>query len=284
MLLLSILTGCTKSINFHSNNKDIILYNRFSQKLIKYNLDSKKALTLYDQENIFEYEFANNDNLYVVGHSINNDFKLLQITDNDKKVLFELNSSEAMFPLATDNKSYFFIHSYYDDNKCEITSKRCISKLDLDSKNLKNIETTIGLIEKGTILGNDLYYTEYNTESDDYSLYKININSLNTKPKSLNKHLESGEVYNDESQIWIKTEGYLIPQNNNLKINAAFLNYFIEDYIFQIDTNHNGDMSLQIVERNTCEIKYKKDKIYDFKKYDSKIIIYGDGFIEEFIL
>lgn len=285
LLLTYTLTGCTNSEIIDDKSNEIILYNRYSQKLIKYNLDNKKAITIYDQINTFEYEFPDNDILYVTGNSFNNNFKLLQISGDSLKVLLELEPSEAIFPLLTNNDNYYFIHAYYDSDMGEITSKRCIALLDMQSMQLKDLEYTRGLIDKGTVLNKTLYYTEYNNESDDYCLYKIEFASLNfEKPQRIEEHLTAGDIYNDGSNIWLKDGDYLVSKNKNLKIKAAFFNYFIDKYVVQIDVNEKGILILRIVDRNTCKVNYEKDNIYDFKNTDNKIVIYGNGFIEEFTL
>lgn len=283
LILLSVFSGCSKLSNADKNaHNDIILYNRYDQKLIRYDLDLKKAVPIYDKINMFEYEFPTQCDLYTVGHSINNHFKLLQILEGNQNVLLKLNSNEAIFPLATDNKKFYFIHAYYDEN-VEITSKRCIAFFDLETKQLHDIKSTCGFISKGTILHDSLYYTQYNEESDNYSIFKIDIISVtNNKPQLIDENLEFGDIYNDGSQIWIKNKDYLVSSTGDYKLKSAFLNYFVNKYIVQIDTNETGDLYLQIIDRSTSEIKYKKDKIYDFKEQDSKIIIYGEGFIEEF--
>jgi hypothetical protein len=275
------LSGCDKYGYRVNGDNQIMLFNRFYQRMVKYDLTEKKTIWSEYRDNLYQYEFTTENNIYTIGHSYENNFKIIDMNDHGTTTLLKLGGEEAIFPLATDNEVYYFVHCYHDKKGVEFKDKRRIAMFDMESKKLKDIETTGGLILYGTILGDKLYYTVYDEDNELYDLFELEYNSLTASPKKIKSGINGGKVYNDGEELWIVHNEYLVSQNNGREIKAASLNYFINDAIVQIDMSENCIVILQIIDKVTGDVKYEKDGIYDFKVMGNKMTVYGEGFIDE---
>ena len=86
-----ILSGCNQSLTDLSkyppidNSDEKYLYNRFNQKILVYNTNLNTVVKEITENNFFQYEFPQQTDIYISGHSFDNDFEVLKITDKKIK-------------------------------------------------------------------------------------------------------------------------------------------------------------------------------------------------------
>ncbi len=114
IILCIILTGCNSKdtlIPKPKSNDSIILYNRFTQSMLSYNTKSCLIEEQINIDNYFQYEFNTKSNYFTTGHSINNNFEIIEVK-NKKEVspVYKLkNNNESIFPLASSNNNIIFL-------------------------------------------------------------------------------------------------------------------------------------------------------------------------------
>ena len=121
-----ILSGCNQSLTDLSkyppidNSDEKYLYNRFNQKILVYNTNLNTVVKEITENNFFQYEFPQQTDIYISGHSFDNDFEVLKITDKKIQSLLKLKKNEGVFPVANNENYHIMIRSFYDSNNIEI--------------------------------------------------------------------------------------------------------------------------------------------------------------------
>ena len=176
--------------------------------------------------------------------------------------------------MGNENNMYFLKTAYNPDGN-EIYEERVICQFELESKQLKEIKSTQGLlVSNGVIVDDILYFTVYNETNDNYDLYSLNINNID-KVDLINKGLVTGEVYNNNGKLWVSDKNNLYDyEDNSIQFPKKILNYFYLDKLFQIDINNEGDLELTITNITTKNTENTFDKIVDVRAENNKIYIY----------
>ncbi|ALF09299.1 hypothetical protein [Parageobacillus thermoglucosidasius] len=256
-----------------SKDSCMILYNRFTQKLLAYNLATKTIEQQTNRPNYVVYEFNTKSNYYTAGDSHAKDFSILRIHQNQIKEIYRLEDQQAIFPLATDGKRFFFIMLYCDKNGAEI--KRSIVRLDAGEHQLIDYPNAKGLISYGVIIHNQLYYTAYDKPTDSYSLYVLDLSDRNNMPQLLETGLEAGELYCLNDQLY-RTDKEKIYHGNNV-FTKKILNYFDQDsqMLIQIYPNRDATLILDVIDTQTKKHIGSATDVIDFSIEKNEIIVYG---------
>ena len=280
LLTISILFSSCNNITQDYDQIDdnqIYLYHRYSQKIVKYSPDTKK-ITLYPKvDNLVQYEFSSSSNIYTSGHSTFNNFEIIKNNSNNIETLFKLNKDEGIFPLATNNKDYLFIHTYYSKDGDILKHK--IAKFDLDKKELYDYPNIDGFHPTGIILDNDLYFTRYEEDKNNYTLLKMNYLDLNSTPEILKENLETKFISYANDKFWIIKNNKLISENDS--IDAGSLNYFHNNFLIQIGSFNDTSSKIIITNINNKDKIYNKLYPIDFIIDENQITIYGNDYIDK---
>lgn len=259
------------------NKNEILLYDKYDQRIVAYNKKSYNITEKNTTQNYMQFEFSDlMANIYTTGHSIENNYKIIEKENKTIKTLYEMKENEAIFPLAYQNENnMYFLKTAYNPDGNEIYEERVICQFELESKQLKEIKSTQGLlVSNGVIVDDILYFTVYNETNDNYDLYSLNINNID-KVDLINKGLVTGEVYNNNGKLWVSDKNNLYDyEDNSIQFPKKILNYFYLDKLFQIDINNEGDLELTITNITTKNTENTFDKIVDVRAENNKIYIY----------
>lgn len=289
IIIISFIVGCAnKNIGYEwlpeaKDAKEILLYNRFEQKLVTYNLDENLVVCRNNEPNYFQFEFEDNllSNIYTTGHSIDNHYKIIELKNKKINTLYTMEDLEAIFPLAYKNDNeLFFIKSYYDTKGNEFYGKRIVCHFNIKEKKLIEYKNTKGsIISKGIYLNNYVYYTVYNIEEDNYQLFRLDDSGKTNTPELVSSSLECPELYAFENKIW-KSDTVNIYYNNQSFLKKT-LNYFYKDYLIQLEPNLEGNLVLYIFNIKTSDKTLEIRDVVDFRLIGNEILIYTNKKIEK---
>lgn len=259
------------------NKNEVLLYDKYDQRIVAYNKKNYNVTEKNATQNYMQFEF--NDlaaNIYTTGHSIKNNYKIIEKTNDTINTLHKMKENEAIFPFAYLNENnMYFLKTSYDSDGNEIYEKRIICQFDMKSKQLREINSTQGLLaSNGIIIESVLYFTVYNEVNNNYDLYVLNANNMENV-KLVNKGLETGEVYNNNGKLWVSGKNKIYDyKDNSLQFPKKILNYFYLDKLFQIAINNEGELELTITNVTTKKIETVFEKVVDVRIQDNEICVY----------
>lgn len=261
---------------------EILLYDRFNQRFVTYNVKTYAIVNKNNSPNYFQYEFNDPEStLFTTGHSLDNHFKIIRKNDRNTTVLVTMDPSEGIFPLTIkDKNTAFFLKTLYDATGGELTDQRAIYKMDIDQNKLNELTETRGLsISKGIYYDHMLYFTTYNDKDDSYSLYRIKDSNEMERPELLQEKLESSDLYVSEGHLCLSSSTQIMCGEKRFPKRS--LNYFYKDTLIQIyvgkDADTTGDLMLSITDVKTGKEKARIGKVIDFKLNGEQMSVYTHG-------
>lgn len=260
------------SSNFTGDYTDI-LYNPFTQQLIKYDANTGAYDNWKPTANgggQFQYKVPNSGRLFVDGNSTNNNFSLLEIDGRDINTIHQFEENDGAFPLGLSDNKLYFIHTYNNEKGSEFEDKRRIAIYDLTTKKTTDLEQIKGLITKGNIDDGFLFYTVYDAKLGSYNLYKLPLDDIQSNPLLISQNIKSSEVLIKDGKPCVLTQENIICDNKQWKKNA--INYIIDNNLVQIDTS-NSTLDLSITNMETGEINYEADNVVGLDFLGNKIIV-----------
>lgn len=285
-----LISGCTKGDEQTRDllpvceQEQILIYHQYEEKIISYDQKKKQIASMNLRPNFYQFSFGEDSRVYTSGNSISNNYAIISVHEDRYDVLKEYGNQEAIFPLASENDIFIFIHSYYDKEGNEYLGQREICQMDYNSsaKKLLVYEKLTGFrITHGICIGDTLYFTTYMEKTDSYNLYSIEYMNLNNSPQLIQQGLESPELYEYKGMLITSNHSYI--DINGLIYAKKAINYIYKNSLFQIAPNVNGELTFEATNIINGEVYYTVDKIIDFSySQDDKIIIYGEGFQDEF--
>lgn len=281
IFVLFLFSGCR--INPDSspkhNDNTIVLYDADAQHFIIYNTTKKLGNLENAGTNLFQYEFPEKTNIYTTGDSIKNNFKIVKIISGKIKVLYKVNKNQALIPLTTNGSRYYFVHAFYDSKGKEISNTRRIALFNFHKKTLSDFPKSSGLISKGTLIDNELYYTIYNKSKDNYELFKVNTSKVSNIPRFLKSGLRDPEILSNHLGLWINNGKKIY--NGNKIFFAKDYNYIHNDFLIQLKVSQDATKQILITNVKNNKILYKENNCLDFKFIKkSTLIIYGENYIK----
>ena len=185
---------------------------------------------------------------------------------------------EALFPLAYRDPEYMiFLKCTYQDNGAELYGDRVVCRFNEKTKTLSEIAETKGMrVTNGAIVGDMLYFTEYDAGTDRYVLYMLSM-SGNEKPILLLDNLAAGEIYSNNDALWISDASKIYCYGNDaVCFPKKILNYFYSDNLLQIDISANGSLELIVTNVETKKLEADIEGVIDVRIFDGKIKAYTD--------
>ncbi len=282
MLLILTITGCGSEeaqmkrtqVDYPicKNENSIILYDRYSEKLLSYNTETYNVEERSNIQNFMQYEFNSGSDLYTAGNSLTNGFEVIQVKDKEIEVLYTMQDqeSEAIFPLASHDGYDLFIVSEYDELGRETDRKVVAYNMDTFIE-YPEIE---GLISFGAILNDTLYYTVYMDEVTNYALYKIDLKDVHSEPIFLEDGLEVGELYVHGGELFKSSFKKIFSDSKSFE--RMPLNYFDDSThaLIQIFPTEEANLVLSVINTKTDEVMTRVTNIVDFKIQDESIVVY----------
>lgn len=262
-----------------AGEKEILLYDKYDQRIITYDIDQHKVIQKNNTLNYLQFEFNDlTSDIYTTGHSIENDYKIIKLGKDKIDILYEADQMEALFPLAYRDPEYMvFLKCTYQDNGAELYGDRVVCRFNEKTKTLSEIAETKGMrVTNGAIVGDMLYFTEYDAGTDSYVLYMLSM-SGNEKPILLLDNLAAGEIYSNNDALWISDASKIYCYGNDaVCFPKKILNYFYSDNLLQIDISANGSLELIVTNVETKKLEADIEGVIDVRIFDGKIKAYTD--------
>ena len=262
-----------------AGEKEILLYDKYDQRIITYDIDQHKVIQKNNTLNYLQFEFYDlTSDIYTTGHSIENDYKIIKLGKDKIDILYEADQMEALFPLAYRDPEYMiFLKCTYQDNGAELYGDRVVCRFNEKTKTLSEIAETKGMrVTNGAIVGDMLYFTEYDAGTDRYVLYMLSM-SGNEKPILLLDNLAAGEIYSNNDALWISDASKIYCyEDDAVCFPKKILNYFYSNALVQIDISANGSLELIVTNVETKKLEADIEGVIDVRIFDGKIKAYTD--------
>lgn len=262
-----------------AGEKEILLYDKYDQRIITYDIDQHKVIQKNNTLNYLQFEFNDlTSDIYTTGHSIENDYKIIKLGKDKIDILYEADQMEALFPLAYRDPEYMiFLKCTYQDNGAELYGDRVVCRFNEKTKTLSEIAETKGMrVTNGAIVGDMLYFTEYDAGTDRYALYMLSM-SGNEKPILLLDNLAAGEIYSNNDALWISDASKIYCyEDDAVCFPKKILNYFYSNALVQIDISANGSLELIVTNVETKKLEADIEGVIDVRIFDGKIKAYTD--------
>jgi len=261
------------------NKNNIFLLDRFNQHIIAYNTETFRSTKLVNNINYFQYSSELKNDYLTSGDSITRGFEILYKSQSKISHIYtDNNSNEALFPLVTQGDKKLFIKTIYNDQASTLTSS---INLFTDKNVLVEFPNTKGNVEKGVLQGNTLFYSGYVEKDDTYSLFKLDITSLENKPELIRKGLISGDIYLYQGELYTSSKDSI--SNGKISYPRKFLNYFDDksNLLIQIDVNSQAGLEMTITSIKTKALIATIANPIDFEIFDGKVVVYCEGKIQE---
>lgn len=297
IFLIFLLTGCSRADSLTgektatgqdkdydwlpqtAGEKEILLYDKYDQRIITYDIDQHKVIQKNNTLNYLQFEFNDlTSDIYTTGHSIENDYKIIKLGKDKIDILYEADQMEALFPLAYRDPEYMiFLKCTYQDNGAELYGDRVVCRFNEKTKTLSEIAETKGMrVTNGAIVGDMLYFTEYDAGTDRYVLYMLSM-SGNEKPILLLDNLAAGEIYSNNDALWISDASKIYCyEDDAVCFPKKILNYFYSNALVQIDISANGSLELIVTNVETKKLEADIEGVIDVRIFDGKIKAYTD--------
>lgn len=266
-----------------ASENEKLLYDKFNQKIVNYNIDTKKVVEKNEEANYFQYGFNDLEtDIYTTGNSVdtNHNYKIIKMLDKKTETLYEMKDNEGIFPLAyKDEENMYFIKCTYGDDNKELYADRVICKFNEKTKKLEELDATKGLMTSyGVVIDDLLYFTVYediNYKDYAFTLNKMDLNA-NNNIKQVDANLAEGEVYNNNGKLWVSDKANIYEyENNKNKYPKKSLNYFYKNELYQLGLNDEHHVSIAILSEGDGKVEFGRENVIDVRVEDGIPNIYS---------
>lgn len=259
-----------------NNHNSRIIFNRYYQKIVSYNVESNSVEKQSNSQNYFQYGFNIESRYFTSGNSITNNFEILYVDSVSIKSIIKLKDEkyQSIFPLTTDGDHILFIQLYYDKKGNETNRKLVSLKKDSELIEYKKVK---GLVTWGAILSNNLYYTVYNDKSNNYSLYRLDLSNYNNNPTLIENNINQPELYLHNQKIYESDKDRIF--NGDDYFDKAVLNYFYDEYntLIQINPNKEGQIALSVINTSNKNLVKSVNDVIDYSIQSGVLKVYCEG-------
>jgi hypothetical protein len=226
---------------------DIYLVNVYTGRLNSYNTKEHCYAEVVDSNNNYYcYMSPCAQNVYTVGDSNYYGFNVFSLNGDKIDITYSAKGNEGIFPLASTDDEQFFICSDYDENNELVTSH--ITELDKNSNKMKEFKNISGMITNGTVVGNTLYYTQYNEPEDIYTLYSVDKDDISAVPEKI-RDLKDGELYTYNNELLYIENGTIRSGDNSFE--SGMYCFFWNDLFVNFKVDDEGDLSANVFDAKT---------------------------------
>jgi len=214
---------------YNVNDENVDCYNKKNQHIYSYIVNTDSPY-----QNTFFYTSKQIGKYYSVGDSIEGDFCLICLNNNDYQILYrEIDKKKSFFPIAqTSDLVFLSVENEYSDtikgSLAMWNEKSGFQYIDLE---------TDDVIICGSICDNKLYYTTYQ-KYNLYYLYELDYTNSLSKPTLVNDSLIYPEIYAYNGNIYYYTNSKITIGNVTLQHNPNI--YIFNDYILNFYNNKNS--------------------------------------------
>ena len=252
----------------------IYLINPFTQQLVVYDRGSHQVIASSQTPNHFYYTFSPPTSLYTAGHSFDNGFTLLEISDRNVSILTTAGEHDGLFPLATFGESVFLNKVTYDSNGAQISNTIVVRDGDGGLRSYFDVD---GVITYGAIAGDRLYYSVYDDSTELYQVYSLAVGDFSSKPRLERSGLKIGRIYAHHDQI-IFPDDTTVQDGDNV-FPCTDLCYFYDDpdLFIRVAVDENGDLALTVYGGTSGILLGQAASLVGFTVNDAEVIAYCAG-------
>ncbi|SEB26024.1 MULTISPECIES: hypothetical protein [unclassified Paenibacillus] len=283
IFLMIVITACNKGNDMEANpykdevNKEneIFLFNITKQQMGRYNKDSLQWRALYEQDNLFQYVFGHTSKFVVSGHSVENEFVLFDVSDDQKKItkIFDMkNNKDAFFPLADDGQKYYYV--LYENEKDTDSINRSVFTFD-ENNEIQILFNTNEKITSGTIVNSTLYYTVYEPGKDSYTVYSFPLNGTDKQVSVVKQGQPTRELYNFHNKLFFSNENKIF--NDTRSFDKKDENFFVNNLLVQIYSDTNQDLICTVMDTENNEMLGRYKYPINFEVKNNTLYIYCEG-------
>lgn len=233
--LILIITGCSYITNNNSDRSVIYLFNRYMQRIEKYNLTTFRVESkLYDDINMFQYELpyrnkifnTYNNRLLTSGHNVYNQFEIIKLTEQNVETILknENKDNEALCPIDVYNDKIFFQTVLYKDQQ---PFQWGIASFDIDLTNRKDIIIKEA-VNDVVIADNKIYYSTSISKNKSDILYYIDLNDQQKIKRRYDVNINLKKIFKYHDRLLLCDENYIYGVNDFL-ISYKYDSYFDDD-------------------------------------------------------
>lgn len=251
----------------------IILFDRYSQRLLAYDTATKTVVSKSDQDNYFQYEFPNPSELYTAGSSLTNGFTIVKVDGGSVDTVVRADSDQGLFPLAHAGTTSLFTSSRYDSSGAE--KSRVIVRL--EGSSLVTYPRTKGLIDSGAIVGSTLYYTTLDDDTEKYTLLSLPVADADATPTVKETGLAKGGVYSHAGRLYLADATGVTSGSDHF--DCSDLCYFFDDenLFARVYVDKESDLRLDVLDATTHKIVGSESGLVDFRVGPKAITVYKNG-------
>lgn len=277
-VLVLVLVGCSNNDRFPNvkSKTEVLLYNKNSKNIVLYNKDKHKIIEENKDEDFIQYEFNDlESNFYTSKHTINNDFKIIEVTKDRVKTLYE-SKEQGLYPIAyQNNENMYFAKTTFDSDKKEIADERVICAYNSKTNQLEELEVTKGFeVSSGVVINDILYLGVYFKDEDKHELYQMNVNEKNTLDL-IGSDFEIKGLHNNNGKLWISDSNNIYEyQNKNEDFKSSKFSYFYNNNLIQINEKSDSSLELTVTNLETKNVDHTYESVIEVRLVEGKLYIY----------
>ncbi|MFT4034610.1 MAG: hypothetical protein QM679_03430 [Patulibacter sp.] len=265
-----------------------ILFHRFNNKLVAYDVAKKAVVSEGDREGYSQYAFRPANGFFTSGDQVGRDFSLLRVKGDDITTLYrpQPEGAAGMFPLAASGSKLFVSVTQdppVENGTAELTS---LVGARFDGDHHLTVFPHVKKPMDGAIIGDVLYYTTYRESADSYDLYRTSSTSPQASPKLVKRGLGSEFLYAHDSHLYHYENHRVVGSGRSFACKSDESCFFHDDAHLFISMYINDDSTseLSAVDTRTGKQVAKVTDVIDYKVANSQITVYCEGSIKRFPL
>lgn len=270
LVTLCILCGCNNTDNRKSQSE--IFYNPYMQKLIVYDQNSKKIALFDDTSNQFQFHIDRSEDLFIDGNSISNESRIIQMDQSQVIELYKFDKNHGIFPIGFSGEKLYFIHSFYDESGQEKTERRCISTFNMNTTEIQNYTQASGLISYGCMNDENILYTVYDNNQNNYSLLSLKSGDLNAVPELICENISDGIILMEGNNLFYSDGQLLISDKEEYEMKSENLIY--QNLLIQFYISSDGLLCIKVTNMETKDV-FDENGIYGIRFDKGKLLICG---------
>jgi hypothetical protein len=258
----------------------VVLYNRFTQRLLAYDRKTFAVTQESDAPNYIQYSFPVVSEYFTAGDSIGDDFSVLRVRDNEIETVVEMPPNTGIFPLATDGRRYLYTMSEYANGA---ETSRVIVSLDPDGT-VHPYANATGLTDSGAIIGTTLHFTVFDEQKKKYDLKSLDLRDHEARPRSEASGLPDGGLFVHERKLFRSTGTAIV--NGAEAYDCAQYCYFLDGagVLVRVYVSKAAGLALQVVDTTSKKVLDSRADIIDFAVADGELTVYRVGAIDTITL
>lgn len=168
-----------------SKEKEItgeLVFNPLLLGIMHYDRDTGEYERYIDDDMHHQQRVKGEDELYIDGHSMDDQYRLLRVTADSVEELHVFSPREGIFPLGVHEDKLYVSHYYYDENGEEQEERRTIAEFDLKTHELIDYTNVSGLVTDGAVDAEKVYYAVYDEATELFTIMSVPLDDKEATP------------------------------------------------------------------------------------------------------